>query len=269
MNFAKLRSAVGRMLSHWQGFWRKLEGPELEPRFWHSHYLSYQASLPHLREFGSKISGLVIDLGAGTGHGARYLNDSRSEYYPTDLPTGRDVTDTGVSQMPIGPVHFCSVYELPFEEGHFGGAIMLSVLEHLEQPAKGLAEIYRVLKPESYFLVSTPFAFPLHGAPDDFRRWTLPGMENELKEAGFEIVKSANCGGGFATLAMNFHLLVRHHLPGNSRWGKALVALLLPVILVEQAVVNVLALLLDRFDRSGAFPLAIAVLAKKPKEDAG
>lgn len=94
----------------------------------------------------------MIDIGAGTGHGAIYLDPNRSEYFPTDLPSGRDPADPLISKQVQAPVFHCSVYELPFPEAHFDGAMMLSVLEHLEYPQRGLIEIFRVLKPGSYFL---------------------------------------------------------------------------------------------------------------------
>ena len=253
-------------MSQWVDFWRRLEGPELEPSIWHSHYLSYHVSMKPLSEMGRFLRCLVIDIGAGTGHGARYLDPSHTEYFPTDLPTGRDAADSGISKQAIAPVFQCSVYDLPFPEAHFGGAMMLSVLEHLEFPEKGLSEVYRVLKPDGYLLLSTPFAFPVHGAPWDFRRWTQAGLKADLEAVGFEIEKSANCGAGIAALTVNAHLLLRYHFLRDHYIGSKLIALLLPFIIFAQGIANVMALLLDPYDQSGAMPLAIAILAKKPSE---
>jgi SAM-dependent methyltransferase len=268
-----IRRLLGRLLSQWVAFWRRIEGPELEPPIWHSHFLSHHVTKSNLTELGHELNGLVIDIGAGTGHGARYLDPESTEYFPTDLPDGRDAADLRISQQSTAPVFHCSVYDLPFPEAHFGGAMMLSVLEHLEHPGKGLAEIYRVLKPGAYFLVSTPFVFPVHGAPWDFRRWTLAGLGLELQGAGFEIVREETCGGGAAALAMSFHLLLRYHFLRGSGIGKKLLALLLavssPVVLIEQALINGLACLLDRHDRTCAFPLVVTVLARKPVDSRG
>ena len=44
----------------------------------------------------------------------------------------------------------------PFKDGSFDGVTCLEVLEHLEDPSNMLTEIYRVLKPNRYFVMSTP-----------------------------------------------------------------------------------------------------------------
>lgn len=266
MSYFKL--LPGKLLIRWIEFWRRIEGPELEPPIWHSHFLTYFVSKHPLTKMGNQLRGLVIDIGAGTGHGARYLNTNVSEYFPTDLPTGRDAEDHGISRMSQAPVFHCSVYELPFPDFHFSGAMLLSVLEHLEDPQKALQSVFRVLSPGSYVLVSTPFAFPVHGAPWDFRRWTIAGMIAELQAAGFEVEKAVHCGGGAAALVMNLHMYLRSHFFGENKAGILIRALLLPFSLPFQALMNVLAIILDRSDRKAsgkALCLCICALAKRPK----
>ena len=259
-----VRHVFGVGLEKWINFWRRVEGPELEPLLWHSHFLSSFVAARPLLAYGVRLQGMIIDVGAGTGHGAKYLNPAISTYFPTDLKTGRDAQDANISRVARAPVFNCSVYEIPFPTGHFGGAMILSVLEHLEHPKRGLEEILRVLTPGGLLLCSVPFAFPVHGAPHDFRRWTRMGLELELRAAGFEIVESSSCGGSIAAIAMNVHLAIRHHLVARNYLTQKLVALGIPIILAFQAAVNALAWLFDRLDRSGAFPLVVLVLARKP-----
>jgi hypothetical protein len=49
----------------------------------------------------------------------------------------------------------------------------------------------------------------------------------------------------------------------------SIVQVILPLLFVFQGLSNLLALLLDRFDHSKAFPLGIAVLARKPFAEYG
>ena len=66
--------------------------------------------------------------------------------------------------------------------------LCLSVLEHLEEPARAVKEMHRVLKPEGKILVSVPFMFPIHDAPGDYWRFTKFGLKY-LFSNGWEIEK--------------------------------------------------------------------------------
>jgi SAM-dependent methyltransferase len=264
-----VRRSIIAMIERWGSFWRRVEGPELEPPLWHSHFLSDYVSRSHLQKFGGMIRGLVIDLGAGSGHGAAFLDRTLATYFPTDIEGGRDASDRNISRHGLPLECVCSAYDIPFDAAHFGGAMMLSVLEHLATPSVALREVHRVLKDGGLFLVSAPFAFPVHGAPHDYRRWTPAGLECELMDAGFEIVHRANGGGAIACLAMNLQLTLRHHLVTGRPLVHLAVTLGLPLIFCLQALLNLFALVTDRVDKSGAFPMIVILLARKRTDPAG
>ena len=80
-----------------------------------------------------------------------------------------------------------NVYNLPFKSGMFDVVLMIEVLEHLSDPKRAVNEVKRVLKEEGMFIATTRFFFPIHGAPDDFYRYTKSGLKHLLKD--FDIVK--------------------------------------------------------------------------------
>ncbi|PIP58155.1 MAG: hypothetical protein COX02_01785 [Candidatus Vogelbacteria bacterium CG22_combo_CG10-13_8_21_14_all_37_9] len=75
-----------------------------------------------------------------------------------------------------------SVYELPFPEASFEIVLCMVVLEHLEDPKRAITEMYRVLKPGGKIIVSVPFLFPIHDAPNDFWRFTKYGLKILFKD---------------------------------------------------------------------------------------
>jgi len=255
-------SDAKRLLIHglrcWREAWRSLEGPELEPRFWHSHFLTAYHSGKALKRLGCDLRGRVIDIGAGSGHGARYLNPALTEYFPTDLPTGRSAEDARISQKAQRPMLYCSVYELPLPSADFDAALMLNVLEHLSSPQKGLSEVFRVLRPGAPLLFCVPFAFPLHGAPGDYRRWTVYGLAEEMVAAGFEVQEIRPCDGTLSSLVLNANLCLRYEIPQ--------LVVLTPFFIVLQGVLNVLALMLEPLLRKAhGMPLVYVGLACKPE----
>ncbi len=253
-----------KLIRFWENKFRQIEGPELEPYPWHSHYLSARYAKRGLTSLGNQLSGKILDIGAGTGHGARYLKSERTEYYPVDLPTGRDRLDRSISKRTEKLKLYCSCYALPFVDECMGGTMLISVLEHLENPQLALSEAYRVTLAGGYLLIATPFSFPVHGFPSDYRRWTVEGLKIEMRHAGFKVMDEISIGDGFASLALNLNLLLRYHLR-QSRWSAIRLAITLatPFAILLQLMVNHVAVLLGPLDQSKASPLGIAILGKK------
>lgn len=72
----------------------------------------------------------------------------------------------------------CNMKE--FEDESFDLVIMVEVLEHVHNPSLAIDEIHRVLKPGGQLLLTTPFLFPIHDAPNDFFRFTKFGLKKIL-----------------------------------------------------------------------------------------
>jgi len=101
----------------------------------------------------------------------------------------------------------------PYEGLHCLGDAMidyvftLNVLEHIEDDAAALAEIYRVLKPGGRLMIYVPAFMLLYSSMDahvgHHRRYRMQGLENLVTQAGFLVEKRAytDALGYFATLA--------------------------------------------------------------------
>lgn len=70
--------------------------------------------------------------------------------------------------------------------------IACSVFEHVQRPWIGAAELGKVLKPGGQVFVQTHFAFPIHGYPSDYWRYTREALETIFgADAGLAVVGSA------------------------------------------------------------------------------
>ena len=67
-------------------------------------------------------------------------------------------------------------HHLPFTDGSMGAVLCETVLEHVADPGRIIAENFRVLKKGGRFFFIVPFLFPFHGQPGDFQRWTREGL---------------------------------------------------------------------------------------------
>lgn len=87
---------------------------------------------------------------------------------------------------------------LPFADSVFLRVECDAVLEHVRSPESVLAEAFRVLRRGGILHIVTPFCHPYHAYPEDYRRFTLPGLK--LLAAGFEVVAEGWRTGPTATL---------------------------------------------------------------------
>lgn len=61
------------------------------------------------------------------------------------------------------------------------------VFEHLLFPYRAGKNIYDMLRPGGYFLITTPFLLRIHDSPTDCTRWTPTGMKYFLHDVGFDL----------------------------------------------------------------------------------
>ena len=75
---------------------------------------------------------------------------------------------------------------LPIEDAKVDFIVNIATLEHIENANAAVREMFRILKPGGELFCYVPFIVPFHGAPQDFHRWTILGMEKLFSE--FEIL---------------------------------------------------------------------------------
>ena len=143
------------------------------------------------------VRGRTLDLGAGKLAWRGPLRLYCDTYLSADV--AREHPDLDYVFDLTGPV--------PLEADSVDTIFCNSVLEHVQDPAVGLSQIYGILKPDGKVLLSVPFLFYLHGQPHDYYRFTPAGIAMLCRRAGFEIVEST-CVGGYASNLLNAPSLV-------------------------------------------------------------
>jgi SAM-dependent methyltransferase len=125
----------------------------------------------------------VLDLGAGTGAASRALLRSDAEVIAVDNAVGMLRPDA--AQRPPGVAG--EAVALPFAAGSFGVVVAAFCLNHLADPAAGLAEAGRVTAPGGAVVVSAyaedddhPVKAAVEQAAAD-AGWTAPPWYQQLK----------------------------------------------------------------------------------------
>jgi SAM-dependent methyltransferase len=76
---------------------------------------------------------------------------------------------------------------VPAEDQSFDAVISTQVLEHVPNPDDYLNEARRLLAPGGTLFLSTHGIYWYHPVPDDYWRWTGPGLRRQIERCGFTV----------------------------------------------------------------------------------
>lgn len=108
------------------------------------------------------------------------------------------------------------IEKIPAPDASFDVVLCAQVLEHVDDPARGIRELHRVLRPGGRVLLSTHGTMVYHPNPVDLWRWTGAGLERLFAANGDWDSITVRAGAGTAaSLAMLNALYLDHVL---RRW---------------------------------------------------
>jgi SAM-dependent methyltransferase/uncharacterized protein YbaR (Trm112 family) len=132
-----------------------LNAPRNRRRF--SECVERLSPRPRILDIGSGITGKVNVAGISSAVQAGLI--------------GLEIAPTPATSV-VGDAH-----KLPFRDASLEGVLIQGVLEHVRDPLRVVAEIERVLRPGGVVYVDVPFIQHYHQDPEDYRRYTLPGLQ--------------------------------------------------------------------------------------------
>ena len=97
--------------------------------------------------------GLVLDVGAGTGHFAAWF--ASRGHRVTAIEPSAEMRREGRRLTAGLPINWCDAQAelLPFRDGSFHGVLMFTTLEFVQRPAQALPEAWRVVCPGGWMVV--------------------------------------------------------------------------------------------------------------------
>ena len=111
---------------------------------------------------------LCLDLGCGDGYGTKLLSSGGIKAVGVDV----DKKTVAKARQCYGgencTFEFYNGVDLPFADNSFDAVVSFHVIEHVKDDSHFISEVYRVLKNQGVFIVSTPnkaLRLPKGGAP--------------------------------------------------------------------------------------------------------
>src|SRR5581483_3791630 len=141
---------------------------------------------------------LIMDIGCSSG----YLVHDLRRRFPEAMVVGADYIRTPLERLsakiPDIPLLQFDLVECPLPDACIDVAVLLNVLEHIQDDAAAARQVFRVLKPGGIAVVELPYGPELYDVYDrllmHFRRYTGGQVETLLRGAGFEILESSHLG---------------------------------------------------------------------------
>lgn len=144
-----------------------------------------------LKPRGRELS--VLDIGCGV-----------KPYFPHFAPITKDYVGLDAEPGPQVDV-VAPAEELPFADNSFDAVLATQVLEHVQDPARVVREVHRVLMPGGLAILSTHGTAVYHPCPNDLWRWTQEGLAKLIRDNGEWTELDLQPAGG--TAACFGHLL--------------------------------------------------------------
>lgn len=152
--------------NEWHQNLEPLDDPADSP--WHQMAKQYLPNLKHQK---------VLEIGCGRGGFSAYLVEQGANLVAADFSDAA----VAITRKRLQPYAHCEarvadIQALPFADRTFDVVVSLETLEHVPDPAKGLAELVRVTKVGGQLIISTPNYFGLLGLYRFYREVTGRGF---------------------------------------------------------------------------------------------
>lgn len=133
---------------------------------------------------GPYASGRLLDVGCGDKPYETLFLPHVSEYLGVEYEStyeGRDYAQRARADV------IYSGDQLPFEAGTFDTVLCNQVAEHVPDPGKFLADLARVLRRGGRLILTVPFSYRVHSAPNDFHRFTRFALQRYADVEGMTV----------------------------------------------------------------------------------
>jgi len=137
-----------------------------------------------IRKRSGQFAGPFLEVGS-KDYGT--TQDLRSLFSSGDVYVGVDMEDGPSVDLVLNLTEDFDRIDAALGNKRFGTIFCLSVLEHCDEPFIMAQNLTRLLKPGGRICISAPFAWRIHGYPNDFWRFTPEGIKKLFPKIAFDM----------------------------------------------------------------------------------
>ena len=159
---------------------------------------SQQYALEQLQRYVRGECPVILDAGCSSGFMLRLIRES----LPHVSVIGSDVVRGPLGQlaatMPDIPLLQFDLVHCPLPDNSIDAVVLLNVLEHINDDAAAVRQVYRILKPGGIAVIEVPAGPNLYDVYDKLllhcRRYSLGALRSLVKNMGFQIAEQSHLG---------------------------------------------------------------------------
>ena len=166
-----------------------------------SHFIdlaSRRHAISQVAQYASGTSPIIMDIGCSSG----FLLTDLKAAFPQAYVMGADVVLGPLLNLakasPETPLLHFDLTRCPLPDNSVDVAVLLNVLEHIENDTLAVQNLFRLLKPGGIAVIEVPAGPELFDIYDEllmhYRRYKLPGLRRLFLETGFSILSQSHLG---------------------------------------------------------------------------
>lgn len=174
--------------------------------FHNPYYIIRSGLYNSIKYHASELKGTLLDFGSGTKP-YESLFTQITKYVGVDFEGGgNDYKNRKVDVFYDGKT-------LPFDDNTFDNILSTEVIEHVFNPDEIFKELFRVLKPGGFILITCPFLWPEHEQPWDYARYSSFGIKHLFEKHHFEVIKQDKTGNTISGIIQMIVLYIYMFIP--------------------------------------------------------
>lgn len=185
------------------------------------HHFIDRASRDHtisqLKKNVRTLTPVILEVGCSSG----FMLQRITKNFPQATVMGADIVHEPLIKLskliPQVPLLRLDMLQCPLPDSCIDAIVMLNVLEHIEDDARVLNQVYRILKPGGVVVIEVPAGPHLYDVYDKvllhYRRYTLSRLRMLMQKQNFKIKNQSHLGfflypGFWFVKKRNKHLLL-------------------------------------------------------------
>jgi SAM-dependent methyltransferase len=140
----------------------------------------------------------ILEIGCSSGFMLSAMQRAMPDATIIGADVVRDTLYKLAKEQPSIPLLRFDLLQCPLPSNTFDAVVMLNVLEHIEDDAAALSQVFRILRPGGIVVIEVPAGSHLYDSYDKalqhFRRYHLKELTSKMSIAGFTLERQSHLG---------------------------------------------------------------------------